>query len=47
MAATTNQMQIKTNYKGDSDTMAVRGPQDYFLVGDFGSVLFQNQLDSH
>jgi len=47
VAATTNQMQIKTNYKGDSDTMAVRGPQDYFLVGDFGSVLFQNQLESH
>lgn len=47
LAATTNQMLIKTNYQGDSQTMAIRGPQDYYLIGQFGSVLFQNQLESH
>jgi len=26
LAGTTNQMLIKTNYQGDSQTMAIRGP---------------------
>ena len=33
-----------TGYDGDPKTIAVRGNNDYFLVGNFGYVLYQNQF---
>lgn len=46
IVATTNQIQVLTGYKGDENTMAIRGTNDYFLVGKFGYVLYQNALES-
>jgi hypothetical protein len=40
VVATTNQIQVLTGYKGDENTMAIRGTNDYFLVGKFGYVLY-------
>jgi len=34
-----------THYHGDQDTIAVRGTNDYFLIGDFGYVIYQNEIE--
>lgn len=34
-----------TGYKGDENTIAVRGTNDYFLVGKFGYIVYQNGLE--
>jgi|SaaInl47_10m_RNA_FD_contig_21_4284220_length_776_multi_8_in_0_out_0_1 hypothetical protein len=35
-----------TKYKGDPKTKAIRGTNDYFLIGNFGYVLYQNGISS-
>ena len=43
---TSKQLQILTGYKVDPDVFAVKGVNDYYLIGQFGYALFQNNFDS-
>lgn len=42
----TSNMQVITKYKGFAETQAIRGSNDYFLIGNFGYVLYQNGISS-
>lgn len=46
VVTTTSQIRLITHYQGDQDTIAVRGPNDYFLIGDFGFAVYQNGIES-